>query len=293
MVVGSVVVVGSVGSVVVVGSVSVVVVVVRLGAFGGAGRGRDRFRAWRRSSCRCRRCPRSRSPPDQADDHRDQAGDQQAHVAVRLTPSGPRSSGWPIRRVGSCASSTPPVRVSRPGSRRCPRSRTRFAASLDLLAAAAGDRHLGRQQARPGGVRAPPGRRSAVGSATPASAGSGPRSGARDRRRPRRSSPRRSAARAGARLRAARLSARSGRGSPRPGRAASRSAPRARRGARRPACRPRLGLLEVAAGLLFGVVDDGHRGALGRLDDRRQPLAPLSSAAGAAALSGSSRASHA
>ena len=39
----------------------------------------------------------------QADDHRDQAGDQQAHVAVRLVAVAvPRSSsGWPIMRVGS------------------------------------------------------------------------------------------------------------------------------------------------------------------------------------------------
>ncbi len=69
----------------------------------------------------------------QADDHRDQAGDQQPHVAVRAAStgavaSGPRSSG-PIRRVGSSCIVflTPPVRGSRRGSRRCPRSRNRFA----------------------------------------------------------------------------------------------------------------------------------------------------------------------
>ena len=63
----------------------------------------------------------------EADDHRDQAGDHQPHVAVgRWSGSGP--SG-PSSASGPRASPTPPVRVSRRGSRWCPRSQSRFAAA--------------------------------------------------------------------------------------------------------------------------------------------------------------------
>ena len=53
----------------------------------------------------------------QADDHRDQAGDEQAHVAVRVGCSRRRRAGPSSGSGPSCIASAPPVRVSRRGSR--------------------------------------------------------------------------------------------------------------------------------------------------------------------------------
>ena len=112
-----------------------------------------RFRAGWRSCCSPSSLAGDHDDRDhQADDHRDQAGDQQPHVAVRALAVGVAVVG-PIIRVGS---SCIELRL---------RSEDRVEDRVgvldleavsqprrDLLPAAAGDGHLGRQQAGPGGA---------------------------------------------------------------------------------------------------------------------------------------------
>ena len=169
---------------------------------------------------------------DQADDHRDQAGDEQAHVAVRAA-SIVGLAHHPGRVL--VHRPTPPVRVSRRGSRWCPRSRSRCAAARSISARLLPETAIWVASRRaPAELERGPGRRSA-----PASRLDRPQ---------------------------VRLAARRG-----------------------PSWRIELvgegpqalgddpvgagaGLLELAAGLLLGVVDHLRGGLLGGLDDRRQAL---------------------
>ena len=105
----------------------------------------------------------------EADDHGDQAGDEQAHVAVRRCSPG--SSGRPIIRVGSSCIRLFLRSENRVEDLACVLDLESVAQPhLDLLAAAAGDRHLRGQQARRGGAAA--GRRPRR-SAAPASGAGG------------------------------------------------------------------------------------------------------------------------
>ena len=102
----------------------------RLGAFGGLrGRGRKRFGAGCGRAAVAVAAGDHHDGDDQTDDDRDQAGDEQAQVAVRAVTVG-RGLRAPSGGSGPRASDpSPPARGSRRGSRRCPRSRTRFAAA--------------------------------------------------------------------------------------------------------------------------------------------------------------------